>query len=91
MILDFDSNNSQTFFSCTSLPHSTSADTVINGYTIPAGTTVIANMDSILLTADTWEDPLKFKPERFLDAQGKLTVPDQLIPFGIGKPQPLLI
>ena len=68
-----------------SAPHYSSADTVINGYTIPAGTTIMANNDSILLTGDTWEDPLSFKPERFLDAEGNLVQPQTYIPFGIGK------
>ncbi|KAK3739739.1 hypothetical protein RRG08_020169, partial [Elysia crispata] len=67
------------------LPHQCSTDTVINGYTIPAGTSVISNINSILTTTDTWKDPEKFSPERFLDAQGILKQPEQFIPFGIGR------
>lgn len=31
-----------------------------------------------------WGDPHVFRPERFLDDAGKLTVPERFIPFGLG-------
>ncbi|KAK3768653.1 hypothetical protein RRG08_065947 [Elysia crispata] len=68
-----------------SVPHASSADTVINGYTIPAGTTVLANFDSFLLSEDIYKDPKEFRPERFIDAQGNLTQPEQFQPFGLGR------
>ncbi|KAK3787005.1 hypothetical protein RRG08_052636 [Elysia crispata] len=68
-----------------SLPHECSEDTVVKGYTIPAGATVISNLDAMLFYDDVWKDPKAFKPERFLDAKGNFSQPDQFIPFGIGR------
>ncbi|RUS79918.1 hypothetical protein EGW08_012306 [Elysia chlorotica] len=67
------------------VPHYSNEDTVINGYSIPAGTTVLSNLDAVLLSSDTWKDPLEFKPERFLDAQGNVTQPEQFVAYSIGR------
>ena len=67
-----------------SVPHYCCADTILEGYTIPAGTTVLPSLDSVLMDEDTWEEPLKFRPERFLN-QGKIVKPDAFIPFSMGK------
>ena len=32
-----------------------------------------------------WGDPENFRPERFLDAEGKFQKPEHVTPFGIGK------
>ena len=32
----------------------------------------------------TWEEPLEFKPERFLNKDGNVYRPDEFIPFSIG-------
>lgn len=32
-----------------------------------------------------WKDPEVFRPERFLDNEGKLIDHDRVIPFGLGK------
>ncbi|KAK3784523.1 hypothetical protein RRG08_020628, partial [Elysia crispata] len=66
------------------VPHYCCADTILEGYTIPAGTTVLPSLDSVLMDEDTWEEPLKFRPERFLN-QGKIVKPDAFIPFSMGR------
>ncbi|PVD37572.1 hypothetical protein C0Q70_00168 [Pomacea canaliculata] len=57
-------------FSCPvpfALPHATTCDTTIQGYDVPKGTVVLVNLFSILHDKETWGDPEKFRPERFLD------------------------
>ncbi|KAK3760740.1 hypothetical protein RRG08_019557, partial [Elysia crispata] len=68
-----------------SLPHQGRADTTINGYTIPAGTTVIANTESIIRSADSFKDPEQFRPQRFLDDHGKFIQPESFSLFGVGR------
>ncbi|KAK3791958.1 hypothetical protein RRG08_052668 [Elysia crispata] len=67
------------------IPHQCREDTTINGYTIPAGTTVIPNSESIFRSSDTWGDPKQFRPGRFLDAQGVFNQSDRFTAFGIGR------
>ncbi|KAG9308646.1 cytochrome P450 [Chiua virens] len=44
----------------------TVADDEYDGYLIPAGSYVVANMWAILRDERTYKDPLEFKPERFI-------------------------
>nr|AZR39405.1 cytochrome P450 [Agasicles hygrophila] len=65
-------------------------DTTLNNYFIPQNTTVLINLHSVHHDKDYWGDPEIFRPERFLDSNGKLMYHDRLIPFGLGKyPKPL--
>ncbi|XP_033110807.1 cytochrome P450 2J6-like [Anneissia japonica] len=65
---------------------STCEEIHINGYKIPAGTTVLANLWSVHLDHRHWERPLDFEPERFL-LDDKKTIKKQMMfmPFGIGR------
>uniref|UniRef100_A0A0D9WKP6 Cytochrome P450 n=1 Tax=Leersia perrieri TaxID=77586 RepID=A0A0D9WKP6_9ORYZ len=62
----------------------------VHGYTIPTDTQVFFNIFSIGRDAAYWDDPLQFRPDRFLpggagasvDPKGQHT---QLMPFGIGR------
>lgn len=71
------------------VPHETTADCKISGYDIPANTQVLTNIYAYGRDPLTWENPLEFNPDRFLNTNvselycGK----DQcrLIPFGVGK------
>ena len=40
-----------------------------------------------LLKGDYWGDGTTFRPERFLDGEGRVRRDDHLIPFSIGKRQ----
>ncbi|BFZ07132.1 hypothetical protein BsWGS_10171 [Bradybaena similaris] len=69
-----------------SLMHTCSEDTTLRGYTIPKGAFIVPNLDSVLFDKSIWgEDAMTFKPERFLDANGKVKDREELIPFGIGR------
>ena len=48
-------------------------------------TTLIASIWCLLASEEHWSDPKKFRPERFLDKNGKFVKDEWMIPFGIGK------
>jgi cytochrome P450 family 135 len=53
----------------------------LGGYSIPPGTVVSAMLTAMHRRADLWEDPLAFRPERFLDGR---PAPYSYAPFGGG-------
>ena len=67
------------------LNHSTDGEVTVGGYTLPNDTVIIPDIYSIHMTPDLWEDPEEFRPERFIDADGKISKPPHFIPFSIGK------
>lgn len=65
-------------------------NSTINGYDIPAGTRLFVNVWAIGRDPNHWENPLEFRPERFIVENGKnqLDVRGQhfhLLPFGSGR------
>jgi cytochrome P450 len=53
---------------------------------VPAGTTAMVNMWAISHDSSIWEDPLTFKPERFLKEDVSIMGSDlRLAPFGAGR------
>ena len=63
-------------------------DTSIAGYHIPKGTFVGLNIQKAHENERDWPEPRKFKPERFLDEDGKFvgwTKKNAFLPFGIGR------
>jgi cytochrome P450 len=63
-------------------------DTTIAGYHIPKGTFVGLNLPKVHTDKREWQEPEKFKPERFLDENGKFVGWNHLrgfMPFGIGR------
>ncbi|WAR13111.1 CP17A-like protein [Mya arenaria] len=66
--------------------HETLCDTSIGSYKIPKGTPVMINHWALHHDPDAWDEVEKFKPERYLDEQGKLgPKPKSWLPFGAGK------
>lgn len=66
------------------------ADSVVDGYRVPAGTTAMVNMWAITRDPEVWNDPLEFKPERFLSEAPNLEFSVlgsdlRLAPFGSGR------
>ncbi|XP_012983651.2 cytochrome P450 1A5-like [Melopsittacus undulatus] len=70
------------------IPHSTTRDTVLNGYYIPKDRCVFINQWQVNHDEKLWKDPQTFNPERFLSADGtevnKVEGMKVLI-FGLGK------
>merc|ERR1712059_219450 len=66
--------------------HCSKKDVNVNGITIPPNALVVPLMVEIL-KGSYWEDGTTFRPERFLDSEGKCKKDDHLMAFGIGKRQ----
>ena len=66
-------------------PHMCAEDSTIGSYTIPKGAIIIANLWAIHHNPDSWPNPDKFNPERFLDADENVLEKEEFIPFSTGK------
>jgi len=70
------------------VPRESNEDCTIGGYYIKTGTRFIVNLHKIFRDPQIWEEPLEFKPERFLTTHKDVDVRGQdfeLIPFGSGR------
>ncbi|CAN7948653.1 unnamed protein product, partial [Ixodes hexagonus] len=67
------------------LPREAEDDVFLNGYLIPKGTIVVANLWAAHFDSKHWKNPEPFDPSRFLtqDASALLPKPEYLIPFSI--------
>ncbi len=73
------------------LPHYCTSGSELNGYLIPEGTMVLANIWSLQHNESYWDQPWVFNPERFLE-NGKIVPPDhvnkqRVLNFGAGRRQ----
>ncbi|XP_020896628.2 steroid 17-alpha-hydroxylase/17,20 lyase [Exaiptasia diaphana] len=69
------------------VPHKTTRDTTVQGYSIPKNTTVILNLWAIHHNTDDWQKHDVFDPSRFLGEDGKISSfkTRNLLPFGAGR------
>jgi cytochrome P450 len=68
------------------IPRKCMEDIKLDGYDIAAGTHVIINASAIARDPTSWEEPLEFKPERFMNSSIDFKGLDfELIPFGAGR------
>lgn len=63
----------------------TYSDVTLNGYYIPTGAQIIPLQHFVHNDPNLWDEPEAFKPERFINAEGKVKKPDCFLPFGVGK------
>ncbi|KAJ6410412.1 hypothetical protein OIU84_007207 [Salix udensis] len=75
-----------------SLPHAVTEDTTLNEYLVPKQGTVVFMLADIGWDPNSWEDPMAFKPERFLSSIGSRDAFDitgsreiKMMPFGVGR------
>ncbi|EFO82524.1 hypothetical protein GCK72_024534 [Caenorhabditis remanei] len=66
------------------IPHKTLEQCNIGGYEIPVNTEIIPALGATLFDPNVFESPKMFKPERFLDEEGKYRVMEEFRPFGLG-------
>ncbi|KAK1293377.1 Isoflavone 2'-hydroxylase [Acorus calamus] len=64
------------------VPHKSTEDCMVGGYYVPSGTMLLVNAWAIHRDPSLWEEPTKFKPERF---QGGGVEGYKMIPFGSGR------
>nr|QLI49056.1 cytochrome P450 family 75 subfamily A polypeptide 110 [Gloriosa superba] len=68
------------------LPHCTFEACEVEGYYIPADTQLFVNLWGMGRDPDVWEEPMEFRPERFLSDGGRGAENNfELIPFGGGR------
>ena len=69
------------------IPHATYKDTTVRGYHLPANLSVSINCISINNNPKIFPNPKEFRPERWLDKEGKFKtkMKDHIITFGKGK------
>ncbi|XP_048738008.1 cytochrome P450 2B5-like [Ostrea edulis] len=67
------------------LPHGLNTDLKYRDFIIPKDVFLIPNLHSVLLDSDVFVDPKVFRPERFLDADGKLVNTERVLTFSLGR------
>lgn len=72
-------------------PREFQQECTIGGFYVAKGTTLVFNSYAVMRDPDYWEDPHKFKPERFLASSGSWQEEERreqamkLLPFGGGR------
>ncbi|KAK1372020.1 Cytochrome P450 hydroxylase [Heracleum sosnowskyi] len=68
------------------LPRKTMTNVKLNGYIIPKNTPVMINAWAIARDSDSWQNPTKFTPERFLSSEIEYKGQNfSFLPFGSGR------
>ncbi|KAG2049583.1 cytochrome P450, partial [Suillus hirtellus] len=67
------------------LPHRTTEDVIWENYCIPAGTTVFGNQWSISRDPEVYPEPDAFKPQRWIDDEGRLRDDLTFFVYGFGR------
>ncbi|KAL0967800.1 hypothetical protein UPYG_G00257090 [Umbra pygmaea] len=67
------------------LPHETTTDITLSGYSIPKGTYIIPLLRSVHRDKAHWEKPDKFYPAHFLNDDGKFVKRDAFMAFSTGR------
>lgn len=69
------------------IPHATTRDTSINGYTLSKNTVIFVNQWSINHDSNRWQNPEKFDPLRFITSDGLLNkdLTSSVLIFSLGK------
>ncbi|XP_043937189.1 cytochrome P450 2J6-like [Protopterus annectens] len=66
------------------VPHSTTKEVLFKGYTIPQGTRVMADLNSVLRDETQWKFPHEFNPANFLNDSGEFVKQEAFLPFSTG-------
>jgi len=71
------------------IPHRITKDVTVEGYDVPKDSVAFANLTCFMQSPDYWDQPEKFRPERFLErspeGELRLVKKDQFVPYGLGR------
>ncbi|KAD4982912.1 hypothetical protein E3N88_19583 [Mikania micrantha] len=71
------------------LPHRVMKEVEVDGYTVPEGATINFLVGVMGLDPEVWDEPMEFKPERFLANDGVFDITGskgiKMMPFGAGR------
>ncbi|KAI0888728.1 putative cytochrome P450 oxidoreductase OrdA-like protein [Annulohypoxylon maeteangense] len=68
------------------LPHASIDDDVCEGYFIPKGSMLLPNVWNFTHDSEVYQDPMTFRPERFLEEDGHKPEPDpRMFAYGFGR------
>ncbi|KAH9508659.1 hypothetical protein Btru_049554 [Bulinus truncatus] len=67
-----------------SMAHAVAKEKFLKGYRIPGDAVILPNLDSLMMDEDVWGDPQEFRPDRFINSDGKLSIPHEFKPFFLG-------
>uniref|UniRef100_H2Y836 Uncharacterized protein n=1 Tax=Ciona savignyi TaxID=51511 RepID=H2Y836_CIOSA len=65
-------------------PHRAVERTELNGYDIPPGTIVLANLWALHNDPQIWPEPQNFDPQRHIDIDGNFVPSHNILPFSVG-------
>nr|UOF76412.1 cytochrome P450 CYP18 [Xylotrechus quadripes] len=65
--------------------HAPTRDIKLNGFQLPQHAQVVPLLHAVHMDPNLWEDPEKFNPTRFINAEGKVAKPEYFLPFGVGR------
>ena len=67
------------------VPHYTTDNVAVGEYVIPKDSIVFGSLYHVMNDPETFQNPHKFNPDRFLNDQGQFVSDERVTPFGIGK------
>jgi len=65
--------------------HATNRTVEFEGHIIPKNTHVVPLLHAVHMDPEVWDQPEEFRPERFLNEEGKIQKPKHFMPFGAGQ------
>lgn len=65
-------------------PHVANQDSSIGGYFVEKDTVVFFNNYNLCMSPKLWDEPEKFKPDRFVK-DGQVVKPEHFLPFSVGR------